>query len=32
MFYAIINYQFKASELKNVEKLMKQTVKTLESY
>ena len=32
MFYAIINYQFKASELKNVEKLMKQTVKALESY
>ena len=32
MFYAIINYQFKASELKNVEKLMKQAVKALESY
>ena len=32
MFYAIINYQFKASELKNVEMLMKQTVKALESY
>ena len=32
MFYAIINYQIKASELKNVEKLMKQTVKALESY
>ena len=32
MFYAIINYQFKASELKNAEKLMKQTVKALESY
>ena len=32
MFYAIIKYQFKASELKNVEKLMKQTVKALESY
>ena len=32
MFYAIINYQFKVSELKNVEKLMKQTVKALESY
>ena len=32
MFYTIINYQFKASELKNVEKLMKQTVKALESY
>ena len=26
MFYAIINYQFKSSELKNVEKLVKQTV------
>ena len=25
MFYAIINYQLKTSELKNVEKLMKQT-------
>ena len=25
MFYAIINYQLKSSELKNVEKLMKQT-------
>ena len=32
MFYAIINYLIKASELKNVEKLMKQTVKALESY
>ena len=32
MFYAIINYQFKPSELKNVEKLMKQTVEALESY
>ena len=32
MFYAIINYQFKTNELKNVEKLMKQTVKALESY
>ena len=32
MFYAVINYQFKTSELKNVEKLMKQTVKALESY
>ena len=26
MFYAIINYQFKTSELKNVEKLLKQTI------
>ena len=32
MFYAIINYQFKASELKNVENLVKQTVKALKSY
>ena len=32
MFYAIINYQFKTSELKNVEKLAKLTVKALESY
>ena len=30
MFYAIINYQFKTSELKNVEKLVKQTVQALE--
>ena len=29
MFYAIYNYQFKTSELKNVEKLVKQTVKPL---
>ena len=29
MFYAIINYQFKTSELKNVEKLVKQTVQSL---
>ena len=29
MFYAIINYQFQASELKNVEKLVKQTVQAL---
>ena len=27
MFSAIINYQFKTSELKNVEKLVKQTVR-----
>ena len=32
MFYAIINYQFKTSELKNVENLVKQTVKALKSY
>ena len=30
MFYAIINYQFKRSELKNVEKLVKQTGQALE--
>ena len=33
MFYAIIiNYQFKTSELKNVEKLVKQTVQALKPY
>ena len=32
MFCAIINYQFKTSELKNVEKLVMQTVKALKSY
>ena len=32
MFYSIINYQFKTSELKNVEKLVKQTVQTLKCY
>ena len=32
MFYAIMNYQFKRSELKNVEKLVKQTVQALEPY
>ena len=32
MFYAIINYQFKTSKLKNVEKLVKQTVQALKSY
>ena len=32
MFNAMINYQFKTSELKNVEHLEKQTVKALESY
>ena len=31
-FYAIINYQFKTSGLKNVEKLAKQTVQALKSY
>ena len=29
MFYAIINYQLKTSELKNVERLVKQTVYAL---
>ena len=29
LFYAIINYQFKTSELKNVEKLVKQTGQAL---
>ena len=29
MFYAIVNQQFKTSELKNVEKLVKQTVQAL---
>ena len=32
MFYAIISYQYKTSELKNVEKLVKQTVQGLKSY
>jgi len=32
MFYAVVNYQFKASELKNVEKLVKQTVQALKPY
>ena len=32
MFYAIINYHFKTSELKNEEELVKQTVQTLKSY
>ena len=32
MFYAIINYQFKTGELKNVEKLVKETVQTLKSF
>ena len=29
MFYALIKYQFKTNELKNVEKLVKQTVQAL---
>ena len=32
MFYALISYQFKTSELKNVEKLVKQTFEALKSY
>ena len=32
MFYAVINHEFKTSELKNVEKLVKQTVQALKSY
>ena len=32
MCFAIIDCQFKTSELKNVEKLVKQTVQALESY
>ena len=32
MFYAIIKYQFKTSELKNLEKLAKQTVQAIKSY
>ena len=32
MFYAIINYQFKTGELKNVEKLVKETVQAFKSY
>ena len=32
MFCAIINYQFKTSELKNEEKLVKQTVQAFKSY
>ena len=32
MLYAVINYQFKTSELKNVEKLVAQTVQALKSY
>ena len=32
VFYAIIDYQFKTSKLKNVEKLVKQKVQALKSY
>ena len=32
MFYAIINYQFKTSELKNVQKMVKQTDQALKPY
>ena len=32
MLYAVINYQFKTSELKNVEKLVTQTVQALMPY
>ena len=32
MFYAIINYQFKASELENVQKMVKQTEQALKPY
>ena len=31
MFYVTINYQLKTSELKNVEKLVKETVQALKS-
>ena len=32
MFYAISNYQLKTSELKTVDKLVKQTIQALKSY
>ena len=32
MFYALINYQIKTSELKNVEKLVKQTFQAFKPY
>ena len=32
MFYVRINYQFNTSELKNVEKLVKQTVQASKPY
>ena len=31
LFYSIVNYQFKTSELKNAEKLVEQTVQALQS-
>ena len=31
LFYVIVNYQFKTSELKNAEKLVEQTVQALKS-
>ena len=31
LFYVIVNYQFKTSELKNGEKLVEQTVQALKS-
>ena len=32
MLYAVINYQFKTSELKNVKKLVKQIFQALKPY
>ena len=32
MFYAIINYQFKTGDLKNLEKLVKRAVQVLKSW
>ena len=32
MSYALINHQFKTSELENVEKFVKQTVQAFKSY
>ena len=32
MSYALVNYQFNTGELKNVEKLVKETVQALKSY
>ena len=31
MFYALINYQFKTSELKNFYKMVKQTIQALKA-
>ena len=31
LFYTVINYQFKTSELKNLEQLVEQTVQALKS-